>query len=150
MKHILVFLLLLLLSCSSHSKQEQLSVNCKSNYRRIVDDTVIIYDIEGSSDEGAEAKVSYVNAKISKSITNIYYGTGKATIIYEFAPDTIKVLETYIYYKTVLENVKSDNDMQLVYEHRYLIDYEGNIIGKRIPERIDIFKEFKDIVPFEL
>ena len=70
--------------------------------------------------------------------------------IYEFDPNFIKVLETKFYYKTEIENVISENDMQLIYEHQYMIDYEGNLIGEIIPERIDIFKEFKDIVPFEL
>lgn len=54
------------------------------------------------------------------------------------------------FYKTELENVKSDEDMQLDYQISYFIDYKENLIGKEIPDRIDIFKEFKGVVPFEL
>ena len=113
-------------------------------------DTLITYDIEGISAEGVGTKVNYVNGKISKSVTSIYGETGQATIIYEFGVDKIKVWETKYSYKSRIENVKSDEDMQLSYERSYLIDFKGNLIGKEIPDRIDIFKEFKEVVPFEL
>lgn len=57
-------------------------------------DTLITYNIEDISTEGAEAKVNYVNGKIAKSVTNIYGETGQSTIIYEFDTDKIKVSET--------------------------------------------------------
>ncbi|MDR1876292.1 MAG: hypothetical protein LBQ84_01565 [Flavobacteriaceae bacterium] len=111
---------------------------------------MITYEIEDISTEGTGTEVNYVNGKITKSITNIYAGTWQASVIYEFGTDKIKVLETKYYYKTGIENVKSDEDMQLDYEISYFIDYSGNLIGKSISNRIDIFQEFKEVVPFEL
>jgi hypothetical protein len=127
------------------------SANNKSEFSKVSKDTVITYDIEGISLEGADAKVNYVNGKITKSVTSVYGETGRATIIYEFKMDKIKVLETKYSYKSGIENIKSDEvDMHLDYEISYLIDLKGNLIEKEIPDRIDIFKEFKEIVPFEL
>ena len=42
------------------------------------------------------------------------------------------------------------NTKQLHYKISYVIDFTGNILGKEIPDRIDIFKEFKETIPFEL
>jgi hypothetical protein len=126
------------------------SVNNKSDFSKVAKDTLITYDIEGISTEGAETKVNYVNGKITKSVTSIYGETGQAKIIYEFETDKIKVLETKYSYKSGIENVKSDEDMQLDYEISYFIDFKGNLLGKEIPDRIDIFKEFKEAIPFEL
>ena len=44
----------------------------------------------------------------------------------------------------------TDEDMLLNYEMSYFIDFNGNLIGKEFHDRIDIFKEFKETVPFEL
>ena len=74
----------------------------------------------------------------------LYHWSGKGYL------SSYKVFETKYFYKTELENVKSDEDMQLDYEISYFIDFKGNLIGKEIPGRIDIFNEFKEIVPFEL
>lgn len=150
MKYIIVCLPFVIVSCNFSSKQEMRSVNNKSDFSKVAKDTIIAYDIEGISAEGAGTKVNYVNGKISKSVTSIYGETGQATIIYEFETNKIKVSETKYSYKSGIENVKSDEDMQLDYEMSYLIDFKGNLIGKEIPERIDIFKEFKEVVPFEL
>lgn len=150
MKYIIVCLSFVIVSCKFSSKQEMGSINNKSDFSKVAKDTIITYDIEGFSAEGAGAKVNYVNGKITKSVTSIYGETGQATITYEFDTDKIKVLETKYSYKTTIENVKSDKDMKLDYEISYFIDFKGNLIGKEIPDKIDIFKEFKDAVPFEL
>lgn len=149
-KYIIVCLSFVILSCNFAHKQEMGSVNNNSDFSVVAKDTLITYDIEGISTEGAGAKVNYVNGKISKSVTSIYGETGQAKIIYEFETDKIKVLETKYSYKSGIENVKSDEDMQLDYEISYFIDFKGNLMGKEIPERIDIFKEFQGVVPFEL
>ena len=117
---------------------------------RATNETSIIYNIEGISSEGAEAKVNYVNGKISKSITTVYGETAQATIIYEFGAEKIKVLETKYSYKRMLEDVESDNDMSLDYRISYFIDYDGKVVGAEAPEHIDIFREFQRVVPFEL
>jgi len=150
MKYIIVCLSFLIVSCNFSHKQEMGSVNNKSDFSKVVKDTLITYDIEGISAEGAGAKVNYVNGKITKSVTSIYGETGQATIIYEFETEKIKVLETKYSYKSGIENVKSGEDMQLDYEISYFIDFNGNIIGKEMPDRIDIFKDFKEKVHFEL
>lgn len=150
MKYIIVCLSFVIVSCNFSHKQEMGSVNNKSDFSTMAKDTLITYDIEGISTEGAGTKVNYVNGKITKSVTSIYGETGQATIIYEFETDKIKVLETKYSYKSGIENVKSDEDMQLDYEISYFIDFKGNLLGKEIPDRIDIFKEFKEAVPFEL
>lgn len=140
----------MLMSCQAAHRQEMENSNDQPGFDTISKDTVIIYAIEGISVEGAAAEVNYVNGRITKSVTNIYAGTWQASVIYEFQTDKIKVLETRFFYKTEIENVKSDKDMQLDYEIDYFIDYEGNLIGEEIENRIDIFKEFKDVVLFEL
>lgn len=150
MKYIIVCLSFVIVSCNFSHKQEMGSVNNKSDFSKVAKDTLITYDIEGISTEGAETKVNYVNGKITKSVTSIYGETGQAKIIYEFETDKIKVLETKYSYKSGIENVKSDEDMQLDYEISYFIDFKGNLLGKEIPDRIDIFKEFKEAIPFEL
>jgi hypothetical protein len=150
-KYIIICLFFEIISCNFSHKQEMGSANNKSEFSKVSKDTVITYDIEGISLEGADAKVNYVNGKITKSVTSVYGETGRATIIYEFKMDKIKVLETKYSYKSGIENIKSDEvDMHLDYEISYLIDLKGNLIEKEIPDRIDIFKEFKEIVPFEL
>ena len=113
-------------------------------------DTLITYNIEDISTEGVEAKVNYVNGKIAKSVTNIYGETGQSTIIYEFDTDKIKVSETKYSYKSDIKKIRSDKDMLLDYNISYSIDFKGNFIGKEMPDRIDIFKKFAEVVPFEL
>lgn len=149
LKYIIFCLSIVIISCNFNHKQEVGSVNNKSDFT-VANDTLITYEIEGISKEGTGAKVNYVNGKITKSVTSIYGETGQATIIYEFKTEKIKVLETKYYYKSEIENIKSNEDMQLDYEISYFIDFKGNPIGEEIPDRIDIFKEFKEAVPFEL
>jgi hypothetical protein len=150
LNYITIIFCLFLVSCNFAQKQETIQSADKSDFYRIPKDTLITYEIEDISTEGTGTEVNYVNGKITKSITNIYAGTWQASVIYEFGTDKIKVLETKYYYKTGIENVKSDEDMQLDYEISYFIDYSGNLIGKSISNRIDIFQEFKEVVPFEL
>jgi hypothetical protein len=149
-KYITVCMFFIIISCNFANKREVGSVNNNSNLNKMAKDTLMIYDIEGISAEGAEAKVSYVNGRITNSVTSVYGETGQATIIYEFETDKIKVLETKYSYRLGIENVKSDEDMLLNYEMSYFIDFNGNLIGKEFHDRIDIFKEFKETVPFEL
>ena len=117
---------------------------------RATNEKSITNNIEGISSEGAEAKVNYVNGKISKSITTVYGETAQATIIYEFGAEKIKVLETKYSYKSRIEEVESDRDLSLDYRISYFIDYDGKVVGAEAPEHIDIFREFQRVVPFEL
>jgi len=143
-------LFFIIISCKPTSEQKGARINNKSDFITITKDTLIKYNIEGISTEGAGADVNYVNGIINKSIINIYAGTWQAIIVYEFEENKIKVLETKYSYNVEIEDVKSDKDMHKDYEISYFIDFKGNVLGKEFPERIDVFKEFKDIVPFEL
>ncbi|WP_249169262.1 hypothetical protein [Porphyromonas levii] len=148
-----LFLALLLLfsfaSCNlAHKAKKEASVN--SYFSTATNETLITYNIEGISSEGAEAKVNYVNGKISKSITTIYGETGQATIIYLFETEKIKVLESRYSYRCMIEDVESDNDLLLDYRISYFINYNGELVGAGIPNHIDIFQEFQRVVPFKL
>jgi len=138
------------MSCNFSQKQTTMDDVVHKLNVVTLQNTSVIYDIEGISTEGVEAKVNYVDGKITESVTIIYADTWQATIIYEFEKNKIKVLEAKYFYETEIEKVKSYEDMRLVYEIRYFIDFKGNIIGNEIPNRIDVFKEFKKVVPFKL
>lgn len=154
MKYTIIRLFLALLlpfslaSCHlTHKTEKKASGN--SFCSTATNETPITYNIEGISSEGAEAKVYYVNGKISKSFTTIYGETGRATIIYEFGAEKIKVLEIKYSYKCMLEDVKSDSDLLMDYSISYFINYDGKVVGSEAPEHIDIFQEFQRVVPFQ-
>lgn len=149
-KYIIVCLSFVFVSCKFSHKQEMGVANCNYDFSKVLKDTLITYELDGISLEGTETKVNYINSKITKSFTSVYGETGLATIIYEFGTDKIKVLETKYSYKSGIEKVKSNKDLKLDYKICYFIDFNGNLLGKDITERIDIFKEFKEAVPFEL
>lgn len=116
----------------------------------VVADTTIVYDIEGVSAEGAEASVTYSAKKIRRAEIKLYGETGQARITYLFQNGKILVTEKTYRYKEGLENVESAADMKLEKNISYTIDMEGKLIGKADPERIDMFKEFREAVPFDL
>ncbi|WP_276133041.1 hypothetical protein [Polluticoccus soli] len=113
-------------------------------------DTTITYDIEGVSTEGARAEVKYVNGEISESTTTIYGEMGKATVVYKFEKDRIKVSETQYAYPTHVVDLKPDDKIKASKQSIYYIDLDGNVIGEPVPDRVDIFKEFKETVAFKL
>lgn len=142
----------LFLSCGT-TEQKQIQDSNKiapENISTIKKDTTILYDIEGISAEGAEATVKYVNGKIKESTINVYGETGQAKIVYVFLPTQINVTEKEFTYKEDLKNVNSEKDMKIKKEIAYVIDYNGIPIGNADKERLDIFQEFKKVVPFEL
>lgn len=142
-KYIFIFVLFFV-SCSSSIQKKDLVSN------KNLKDTIITYNLEGISIEGAEVKVSYKASKILNSKTILYGETGKAIIFYDFDTQKIKVIEKYYLYKKSLENVESDDDIEFIKEQSYYIDYNGSVIGRPIEDRIDIFKEFKDKIPFNI
>jgi hypothetical protein len=150
LNYIIVCLSFIIISCNPNSQQETRSNDRKLEFGTKVKDTLITYNIEGISAEGAECKASYVSGKIVKGVTNIFGETGQVMIVFEFEANRIKVLESKYNYKTELKNVKSEKDMELEYGISYFIDFKGNVIGKPIQNRIDIFEELKKTVPFEL
>ena len=150
LKYLIIYVSFLSISCNISHRQEIKSIKKESISFQKSKDTLIVYDIEGISLDGAEAMVNYVNGRITKSVTNIYGETGQGTVLYKFEKDRIRVTETKYSYKLQIENVKSNKDMQLNYKVIFYMDFNGNILGDEIPYRIDIFKEFTKKVPFEI
>lgn len=118
----------------------------------IVKDTIVEeYFIDGISSEGTGAIVKYVDGKILESLIEIYDEMGQAKINYFFLGDSVKVNEKQYNYKPhYFMYVESADDIILDKEFNYYLDMDGNIIGSPVDDRIDIFKEFKETVPFEL
>jgi len=118
----------------------------------IVNDTIVKeYFIDAISTEGTGATVKYVDGKIAESLIEIYGEMGQVKINYSFLGDSIKVDEKQYSYKThYFMYVETSDDIVLDKELTYYLDMDGNIIGTPVEDRINIFKEFKETVPFEL
>lgn len=144
------FFCLLLAACTHAQDNKTAQVAEVAAYQSTQKDTTITYDIEGISTEGARADVRYVNGEIAESTTTIYGEMGKATVTYKFEKDRIKVSETQYSYKTHVVDLKSDSDIQVSKQLSYYVDFNGNVIGDPVPDRVDIFREFKQAVPFKL
>lgn len=123
--------------------------NSRSN-KVIVKDTIISYDLESISSEGAEALVQYKNRKIASSHITIYGAIGQSKITYQFIEGHVHVEEKDFIYNTAIENVNSEKDMKLLKKISYIIDLQGISESKIDSEKIDVFQKFKEIVPFKL
>ena len=151
MRSILIFLSLTLVSCGTkYSEKPSPAKGITQENDVIKKDTVIAYSIDGISSEGAEAKVTYKKKKIYESKINIYGETGQAEIVYRFSPRNIEVVENNYKYKKDLKNVRNEDDLVLSNTVKYYIDHTGKVLSDKPKEYIDIFKEFKETVPFEL
>jgi hypothetical protein len=155
MKISIYIISLFMISCGSNEHQQDKSIvvkfsNTAETSQLMKKDTIIVYDIEGISSEGAAAKTKYEKGKIQESTINIYGETGQARINYIFSSNQIDVKEQVFSYKTELENVNSKEDMILEKELFYSMDLNGVPLGKVDKDRIDIFQEFKEVVPFKL
>lgn len=142
-----IFILIIFVSCNGVQKKGSVT---NSSQNIIAKDTIITYSLQGLSTEGTSANVLYRNRKILESTIVLYSGTGKKEVKYLFEKDRIRVIEKYFVYLTELENVKSDDDIEFIKEQTYYIDYNGNVIGNPIEDRIDIFSEFKKEIPFSI
>lgn len=147
---LIIVLSFLIISCNQNQEKQTKDFNLGLRNSSISKDTLITYNINKISTEGAEAKVNYKNGRIIKSVTNIYAGTWQASIYYKFLKDKIEVIESKYLYNTEIENVKSLDDMRLDYKITYFIDFNGNLLEKKNINRLDIFNEFKEVVPFKL
>lgn len=111
--------------------------------------TIIIYSIENISSEGAEAIIRYVQGRISLCKINIYGEMGRANLIYKFSKNMIKVTEKDYNYEVPFMQV-TDKDIKLIKNFSYKMDLNGVLLEKVDSDRIDIFQELKDAVPFVL
>ncbi|MCJ7933583.1 MAG: hypothetical protein MUW56_08075 [Chryseobacterium sp.] len=150
MKNI-IFLLLTVISCNAKDQNNSSSDTVPLLQESLIKkDTIITYNIDGISSEGSEAVVIYKRKKIYESKINIYGETGQAELIYKFYPTKIEVIEKTHKYKGDLKSVNSKEDLKLVNIVKYYIDYKGELLSNPPKKRIDIFKEFKNNVPFEI
>uniref|UniRef100_A0AB33ITL8 Uncharacterized protein n=1 Tax=Prevotella sp. GTC17254 TaxID=3236794 RepID=A0AB33ITL8_9BACT len=75
------------------------------NDMTLMKDTIISYDLENISSEGAEAIVAYKNRIASKATINIYGETGKIITTYSFKKNIISVQEEIISYAPYLMKI---------------------------------------------
>ena len=115
----------------------------------IIKDTVITYDLEDISSEGTEVVAHYVQNKITLCEIGIYGEMGRAKLVYEFSDNQIKVTEKDYNYQVPFMEV-TEKDIKLVKDFSYTMDLNGVPLEKVDSSRIDIFQEFKQVVPFIL
>jgi 5-hydroxyisourate hydrolase-like protein (transthyretin family) len=110
------------------------------------------FDFNDFSNEGGEGYAYYdIHTKRIKKANITLFGEREQTKIqFTFSDDLINVKETTYRYKVSIAEVKSDKDMVKGKQTIYSIDFNGSPIGNVDKERLDIFQEFKKIVPFEL
>ncbi|MFV0537113.1 MAG: hypothetical protein ACK5M3_07045 [Dysgonomonas sp.] len=119
---------------------------------KLASDTVILYEMEGLSSEGAEAVVYYkASGNIDSARISIYGSSGQVQIEMSFSKAQIKVIERSYFYRQPLSEIKVEEDIYFKSEIEYLIDYNGNILNKKSGvEYINIFMDFKRLVPFKI
>lgn len=140
-----LLLVAILLACFIERSQSMVSESAI-----IPGDTTIVYDLEGISAEGAQAVVHYVKGKIDKSEITIYGETGRTVLVYVFFEKLITVTEEKYKYKKDFSEVKSDKDIKLTKKFTYKMNIDGIPLKNKKLDRTDIFKEFKQVVPFVL
>lgn len=151
---VIIFLssILFLFCCKNNNKKENISNKAVKNTieENNLVDTTIIYNIEGISSEGSEAKAIYKKNKIVKSEVSIYGETGQIQIEYSFDNDTINVIEKQFGYKIGGIDTNQLNELILKKQLEYKMNTTGKLIGNPSVERTDIFKEFTKSVPMQL
>lgn len=149
-----IFAIILCFACnnSQHTVHSKISDSLAviPSKSELVNDTTIQYNLENISSEGTSAEAMYVAGKIKKCEISVFGETGQSKIIYVFKENNIYVSEKQLIYNTSFENTKSDKDMKVIKEITYVLDLNGNLISKGSFDRIDIFNEFKKIVPFQI
>jgi|LakMenEpi03Aug12_release.lakeMendotaPanAssembly.Ray.scaffolds.fasta_scaffold730890_2 hypothetical protein len=101
--------------------------------------------LEDVGTEGNEGIAYYLDNRLKKANIEIYTSMWKYVIQYIFYETKIDVIEsTYNISNGVI------NNLEMIKKITYIIDLSGKIEGDTIKDRIDIFEEFKLVVPFEL
>lgn len=115
-------------------------------------DTVVYYNIEELSSEGAEAEVLYTFAgDISSVKIRIYGCSGQVRIEMTLDKSQIKVKEKTYFYEKPLSEIESEEDIHLKSELEYTMDYNGNLLNKKPDlDHIDIFPVFRKVIPFKI
>lgn len=117
-----------------------------------IEDTTLIFSINGLSTEGSEVKAHFINDTLKYAVWNIYGEAGQVIIHYDFLNgDTIKVEEKEFDYDRNIGSVKSEKDMKLKTKLEYKLNKAGLIISElKEKDFINVFQEFKRTVPFVL
>lgn len=120
--------------------------------RKCLSDTVVYYNIEGLSSEGAEEEVFYTSAgDIGSAKIRIYGCSGQSRIEMTFDKSHIKVKEKTYFYEKPLSEIESEEDIHLKSELEYTMDYNGNLLNKKPDlDHIDIFPVFRKVIPFKI
>lgn len=110
-------------------------------------DTVITYDMDGISLEGAEANARYVQGQLRQCILHVLGETGQRKLVYTFSGDSINVEEEQYSYEEGILTTGGDNKLQLDTTLHYTLDTAGKVRGNVVTGYTDVFKEMKKVVP---
>jgi hypothetical protein len=130
------------------SQKEVVNINLDSIKKKILvsnasslDTVKYQFSLEDVGTEGNEGTAYYLNDSIQKVEINIYTSMWKIYVLYLFDNTNIKVTErTYNIY----------DNIELIKSFSYTMDFNGIPLEKVDSDRIDIFQELKNAVPFEL
>lgn len=134
-KIIKCFLFLVFASCNSDSKPEERAerVQVKDTSDKIIKraqqvelsvpcDSVVKYNIEDISSEGAEAEACYIKNKLVKCKAMIFGAAGRIEILYLVKDSLVEAIEYTYRYKKQLTEIKDENDIELSDSAKYVVD----------------------------
>jgi len=104
------------------------------------------FSLEDVGTEGNEGIAYYLNDSVQKIKIDIYTSMWKYNLLYLFDKTYIKVTER----KYNIANAHSIGNSELIKTLSYRIDKKGVAYEKPDSNRIDIFQELKQVVPFVL
>lgn len=99
------------------------------------------FTLEDVGTEGNEGIAYYYKDSVRKVEINIYTSMWKTYLLYIFENKLIKVTE---------RTFNTYEDIQLVRDYSYTMDFNGNILEKVNSDRVDVYKDLKKVVPFIL
>ena len=104
------------------------------------------FTLEDVGTEGNEGIAYYLNDSVQKIKIEVYTSMWKYNLLYLFDKTYIKVTER----KYNIANAHSIGNSELIKTLSYRIDKKGVAYEKPDSNRIDIFQELKQVVPFVL
>lgn len=128
----------------------EISNTQKNGAKQLGIDTIITYDLNSISTEGASATVEYKSGQIFFAKTTIFSGTGKGEVLLSFKKDSIKIEESIYKYTVPITDIDTEFDMKLESRDYYWINYSGDLIRGGENRKTDILKDFKEQIPFSL
>ena len=141
---IFLSMLIFFLACNENKND---SKNLFDYKHEIKQDTIIRYDFEGVSSEGAVAKVRYKKNQINSANVIIYGESGKAELQLLFSEKYIKVNESVYMYKKNISEIATNDDIILISTSVYKLKDEGVLIGVAKDRQVDIFDDVIKQIP---